>query len=131
MDPFVWLYIVLYAGLALWGIREDVVHQAPVWKSLLSTVGNALGIGGMLVWIAGVRSPEIQTLWTWVFPFLLVQAALEARFEYRVRLGRILPETEPGDAQMRSLMVTSIVIGVILALPYFLINYWVAFAPST
>lgn len=127
MAPFVWLYIALYGALSLWGIHEDVVHRAPVWKALLSTVGNALGMGGMIVWAAGIRSAEIQSVWTWVFPFLLLQAGLEARFEYRTRLAQVLPETQKGDAQMRNLMLTSVVIGTVLALPYFLINYWVAF----
>ena len=128
MAPFVWLYIALYTGLSLWGIREDLVHRAPAWKSVSSTAGNALGIGGMIVWVTGLCSPQIQELWTWVFPFLLVQAALEARYEYRVRLGRILPEADLEDAQMRSLIATSLVIGVVMAVPFFVLNYRVAYA---
>lgn len=130
MAPFLWLYIALYSGLSVWGIREDVVQGAPSWKAISSTVGNALGIGGMIVWVGGLRSPEIQALWTWVFPLLLLQAAVEARFEYRVRLGRLLPDADLEDAQMRSLMATSLVIGVLLAIPFFLINYWVAYADA-
>ncbi len=127
MKPFVWLYIVLYSGLAVWAIREDLRHDAPIWKALMSTIGNALGIGGMIVWAADVRSAEIQALWTWVFPFLLLQAALEARFEFRGRLRRLLPEADLQDAQMRSLIATSLVMGALVALPYFLLNYLVAY----
>ena len=131
MDALVWLYIALYSGFAVWGIREDLRFGAPTWKALLSTVGNALGIGGMIILIEGVVSPEISAVWAWVWPGLLVQAALEARFEYRVRLRRILPEADLEDAQMRSLILTSVVISVLLALPYFWMNYLVAYGTAS
>lgn len=122
-----YLYIAMYTTVALWGIREDMRWEAPRWKATLSVVGNALGIAGMVLWAAGEADPKLAVVWRWVLPGLVIQLAIEVVYEYRLRLRRMLPEGELSDAQIRSLVWTSIGLGLLTAAPFFWMNYQLAF----
>ncbi len=123
----VYLYIGFYAAGALYSRVRDGRAGSPLWKGVMSSVGDALGIAGMFLWVRGDPAPLLVRLWPAVLLFLLVQIALEARYELRARLGRLDPELDPEDPQMRSLSRTAVVFGVAVALPMLCINALLAF----
>lgn len=127
MIVLAYLYIAMFATVSLWGIREDLRWQAPKWKALLSVVGNAVGIAGMVLWSRGDIGAELSEIWRWVFIGLVLQLLIEIAYEYRLRLRRMLPEGQLSDGQIRSLVWTSIGLGLLTALPYFYMNYELAF----
>ncbi|QDU83691.1 hypothetical protein Pla163_07920 [Planctomycetes bacterium Pla163] len=127
---FAYLYIAMYTTVALWGIREDMRWEAPRWKATLSVVGNAVGIAGMLLWATDEVGQKLSAVWRWVLPALVIQLAIEVVYEYRLRLRRMLPEGELSDAQIRSLVWTSIGLGLLTAVPFFWMNYELAYPSS-
>lgn|GEM_PF-4666567 len=127
MIVLAYLYIVMFVTVSLWGIREDLRWEAPKWKALLSVVGNAIGIAGMVLWTQGEIGPRLADIWRWVFLGLVLQLVIEIVYEYRLRLRRMLPEGQLSDAQIRSLVWTSIGLGLLTALPYFYMNFELAF----
>ena len=124
------VYIVLYAGAALWGIAEDVRYEAPRWKALLTTVGNALGCAGMILYAADAVSPELSVAWRGVFALLVAQFVIDLVWEVRYRLPKlVLSVDEDGEEQRlgRSGIAASVALGVVVLVPFFVVNYWVAF----
>ncbi|MEZ5980436.1 MAG: hypothetical protein R3F34_19790 [Planctomycetota bacterium] len=124
---FAYLYIAMFVTVTLWGIREDIRWEAPRWKAVMSTVGNAVGIAGMLLWVSGDASARLAAVWRWVLAALVAQLLIEIAYEYRLRLRRMLPDGELSDAQIRSLVWTSIVLGLVTAVPFFYMNWSLAF----
>jgi len=122
-----YLYIAMFASVSVWGIREDLRWSAPRWKAMLSVVGNSVGIAGMLLWARGDVNPQLAAAWRWVLGALVLQLLIEIAYEYRLRLRRMLPEGELSDAQIRSLVWTSIGAGLLTAVPYFYMNWALAF----
>lgn len=122
-----YLYVAMFVTVSLWGIREDMRWEAPRWKATLSVVGNAVGIAGMVLFLQGDAGPKLASIWRWVFFALVAQLVVEIVYEYKLRLRRMLPEGQLSDAQIRSLVWTSIAIGLITALPYLGMNYALAF----
>lgn len=127
MTLLAYLYVAMFASVSLWGIREDLRWNAPRWKAVLSVVGNAIGIAGMVLYLAGEPNPRIAAAWRWVLGGLVLQLLIEIVYEYRLRLRRMLPEGELSDAQIRSLVWTSIGAGLLTAVPYFYMNWALAF----
>lgn len=121
------LYVVMFVTVSLWGIREDIRWEAPRWKAVLSVVGNAIGIAGMVLYLQGDVGPKLAAIWRWVFFGLVAQLVVEVVYEYRLRLRRMVPEGQLSDGQIRSLVWTSIAIGLLTALPYLGMNYALAF----
>jgi hypothetical protein len=115
-------YIGLYTVFALWGMRQDLLWQVPRWKALVSTVGNALGIAGMLLFALEIRDERIAGAWVGVCALLAIQLIVEVRYEFRQRLERLLPEGVPADDQTKSLVWTSLGLGLVSALPYYWMN---------
>jgi hypothetical protein len=124
---FAYLYIGFFAAGAVYSRVRDARASAPMWKALVSTVGDALGVAGMLVYVGGAPAPLIVRLWPAVFVFLVLQLVIEARYELRARLGRLDPELDPDDPQMRSLARTAVAFGVAAALPMLWLNGRLAF----
>lgn len=127
MIVLAYLYILMFVTVSMWGIREDMRWEAPKWKAVLSVVGNAVGIAGMVLWTQGEFGPRLAEIWRWVFVGLVAQLVIEIVYEYRLRLRRMLPEGQLSDGQIRSLVWTSIGLGLLTALPYFYMNYELAF----
>ena len=120
-------YIGLYALLAAFGIREDARFGAPFWKAALSTVGNGLGIAGMILYARGAHPLPFAVAWRAVFALLVVQFAIEAVFELRVRLPRLWLEDATSRRWRRAVMALSLAAGLAFSIPYYLINYRLAF----
>ena len=100
-----YIYIGVYAAAALQGIREDVRFEAPRWKAILSTIANALGVAGMIFFAEGVRSPELALGWRWVVALIAIATVV----------------------QLRSLVWTSIALGLLASAPFFWMNLSLAF----
>jgi hypothetical protein len=112
MKPLLWIYVGLYAALALWSIREHLSRDQPAWKALLDTVCSALGLGGMCLFLTGEADPRISAVWAYVFPLLMVEEAIDLRFEL---------------THWRSLLWVMLAGGVLFAVPYYWMNFQVAF----
>ncbi|QDU69232.1 hypothetical protein [Engelhardtia mirabilis] len=130
MRLLIYFYIGIYAAAALQSIREDVRFEAPRWKAGLSTVANALGVAGMLFYVQGVRSPELALGWRWVVALIAVATAVQLRYTFHLRFRRVLPEGDPADGQLRSLVWTSIGLGLLASAPFFWMNLSLAFGPT-
>lgn len=124
MKPLLWIYVCLYAALALWSIREHLSRDQPAWKALLDTICSALGLGGMCLFLTGGADPRISAVWAYVFPLLMVEEAIDLRFELaQWRAGH----GEWGDPQIRSLLWVMLAGGVVFAVPYYWMNFLVAY----
>jgi hypothetical protein len=124
MKPLLWIYAALYAALAIWGIREHLQRRRALWKAVLTTIANALGLGGMWLYLTGEPDPLIASIWALVFPLLLVEEAIELRIElaeWRAGHG------EWADPQIRSLLWVMLAAGLAFSLPYFWMNFQVAY----
>ncbi|MHC4378213.1 MAG: hypothetical protein ACYS26_16555 [Planctomycetota bacterium] len=130
MAFLLYAYIGLYTVFALWGMRQDLRWGVPRWKALVSTVGNALGIAGMLLFALEIRDARIATVWAGVCALLAVQLIVEGQYEFRHRLRRLLPEGVPADDQTKSLVWTSLALGLVSALPYYWMNLQLALGKS-
>jgi hypothetical protein len=126
MTLVTYVYIAIYALVALQGIREDLRFGVPLWKAALSTVANALGVAGMLLYLAPRVDPSLVRLWAWVCLLLVVEALVQLRFSYRSRYRRVLPDGEPGDAQLRSLLWSSVLVNLLAAAPCYTMNFALA-----
>lgn len=126
MAFLLYAYIGLYTVFALWGMRQDLRWGVPRWKALVSTVGNALGIAGMLLFTLEIRDERISAVWAGVCALLAVQLIVEGQYEFRHRLRRLLPEGVPADDQTKSLVWTSLGLGLVSALPYYWMNLQLA-----
>ena len=124
------IYAAAFAAVAVQGIREDLRFGAPLWKAGLSTAANALGVAGMLLYSGGDVEPRVRSLWPWVLALIVVETLVQFRFTYRQRFRRVLPEGEPGDAQLRSLILTSVLLGLLAAAPYYWMNAMLAYGPA-
>lgn len=123
------LYVAIFAAVAVQGIREDLRFGAPLWKAALSTAANALGVAGMLLYTGESVEPQVRAVWPWVLGLIVIEELVQLRFTYRQRYQRVLPEGEPGDAQLRSLILTSVLLGLLAALPCYWMNAMLAYGP--
>lgn len=126
MAFLLYAYISLYTVFALWSMLQDLRWSVPRWKSLVSTVGNALGIAGMLLFAMEVRDERIAALWAGVCALLAGQLIVEGQYEFRHRLRRLLPDGVTADDQTKSLVWTSLALGLLSALPYYWMNLQLA-----
>jgi hypothetical protein len=123
------LYMAAYAAGSIWGVREDLKERAPAWKPLLATVETALGLGGMWLYLSGPRDPAIAGIWRFVFPFLILAGLIDVLAEFRHGLQRMLPEEDRRDPQLRSLVWLMVLGGLLLTLPYYWVNFRLAYGP--
>lgn len=123
------LYMAGYAAVSIWAVREDLQARAPAWKPLLGTVETALGVGGMWLYLSGPRDPTIARIWVFVFPFLVLAGLLDGVAEFRGGLQRMLPEGDRQDPQLRSLVWLMVLGSVLLTLPYYWLNFRLAYGP--
>lgn len=127
MRFLIYLYAGVFSGIAVQGIREDLRFGVPIWKVALSTVAHALGVAGMLLFAAERVAPGLRAAWGWVFALIVAETLIQLRFTYRQRFHRVLPEGEASDGQLRSLIWTSVLLGLLAAAPYYWMNAALAF----
>jgi hypothetical protein len=130
MQILIYLYAGIFSGVAVQGIREDLRFGVPLWKVALSTVASALGVAGMLLYASDHVAPGLRSVWAWVFALIVSEALIQLRFTYRQRFHRVLPEGEASDGQLRSLIWTSVLLGLLAAAPYYWMNAMLAFGPE-
>lgn len=127
MGWLVTIYAAIFSVTAVQGIREDLRFGAPLWKAALSTIAKALGVAGMLLSGSDYLADDLRSGWRWVVGLILLEALVELRFSYVQRFQRVLPDGESGDAQLRSLIWTSVLLGLVAAAPYYWLNIALAF----
>lgn len=132
MIYLIYAYIALFTLVTLWELRDLVAPEqpAPRWRALLTTVGSALGIAGMLLFAQGVDDPRIAQIWQVVFGLLLLQMIFEAFLDFRRFLRRLFPDGGVPDEQSKALVWTFMGLALVASLPYFWMNYQVAFGSA-
>lgn len=131
MRFLLFVYIGIFAAAALQRVREDIRFEVPRWKATLSTVVAALGVSGMILYVEGVERPGLAAVWRWVVALIAIDTVLQLRYTFQSRFQRVLPEGDPADAQLRSLVWTSIGLGLLASAPYFWMNASLALGPGS
>jgi hypothetical protein len=121
------LYIGLFVLLSVWGIHTETEIGAPRWKVGLGAVAGAVGAAGMIFYWRDAVTPGLSSAWKLVFPLLVLQSIVDAAWDLRYGLERVDPDGEAGVAARRGLVIASFATGILVLVPYFYINYRVAF----
>jgi hypothetical protein len=126
----VYPYVALYAVVAIWTIRAGARAGAPAWKSATTTVVDALGVAGMLVWARGDPAPWLVVGWRIVLPVLAAGTALRLVWWYRRAFAREWRASERREPQLRALLVTSATFATLAFLPMLWINARLAYSAA-
>ena len=128
MNGALLLYIVAHVALSAIALMQAARLYAPRWRLGLHALGRGAGCAGMILLAQEAVIPEVSSLWRFVFPVLIAEALIDGAWDLRIGLPRQLAAlgdtVEPREA--RRLLFGSLTLGVLVSIPYFVLNYRVA-----
>jgi Na+-transporting NADH:ubiquinone oxidoreductase subunit NqrB len=111
-------YGLLYFLLACAMEAENIQQSYPIIYVVLSMIAQTLVVGGIFVF--GLEAgPEFSRVWRWLFPLLIVEAAV----------GVVFDATIPVDFNLRSNgteWIASVLFGLWIASPAYYFNFRIA-----